>query len=216
MSSTKRFKVGDKVRCTDGVPADNLCTGSVYTVSGESVGGFLGVEGLGRFYEHRFEPADPVFTDGREAFKPGDKVQTPFYSAAEVVYVSTEPREQHPVAVKFADGIEDSYRPRGLTKIPAEAPAPANPYEDLGAEIGRLVQSKQESYGDSFSKSGDVLAVLYPDGVKPEQYGDLLTITRILDKVFRIATRKDAFGESPYKDLAGYSLLAAVRDGGAK
>ena len=80
-------------------------------------------------------------------------------------------------------------------------------YEQLGREIGSLVEEKQEAYGDSFNKSGEILKILFPDGVKPEQYTDLLAITRILDKLFRISSKKEAFGESPYRDLAGYALL---------
>ena len=34
----------------------------------------------------------------------------------------------------------------------------------------------------------------------------------MIDKLFRIATRKDAFGESPYRDIAGYALLGLVSD----
>jgi hypothetical protein len=48
---------------------------------------------------------------------------------------------------------------------------------------------------------------LYPDGVKPEQYIDLLVTVRIVDKLFRIANKKDAFGENPWQDIAGYGLL---------
>jgi hypothetical protein len=32
-----------------------------------------------------------------------------------------------------------------------------------------------------------------------------------LDKLFRIATARDALGESPYRDIAGYGLLGAAR-----
>ena len=32
----------------------------------------------------------------------------------------------------------------------------------------------------------------------------------------RIATRKDAFGESPFKDIAGYGLIGVVADEIAK
>ena len=46
----------------------------------------------------------------------------------------------------------------------------------------------------------------------PEQYGDMLAITRIIDKLFRVATKKDAFGESPFKDIAGYGILGAAND----
>jgi len=35
---------------------------------------------------------------------------------------------------------------------------------------------------------------------------------RIIDKLFRIATQKEAFGESPYRDIAGYGLLGVMKD----
>lgn len=83
---------------------------------------------------------------------------------------------------------------------------------EIAKSIGALVADKNAAYGDSFSKSDQILKVLYPTGVKPEQYGDLLTVTRIVDKLFRVATRKDAFGESPWKDVCGYALLSIRRD----
>lgn len=85
-------------------------------------------------------------------------------------------------------------------------------YIKTANEIGKLVSDKQEAYGDSFSKSEEIIKILYPNGVKTENYRDLLTITRIIDKLFRIATKKDAFGESPYRDIAGYALLGLVSD----
>jgi hypothetical protein len=85
-------------------------------------------------------------------------------------------------------------------------------YEAKGAEVGRLVSEKAAAYGDAFTKAGDVLALMYPNGVAPEHYTDMLCIVRILDKLFRLATRKDAFGESPYADLVGYGLLGLAKD----
>lgn len=79
-------------------------------------------------------------------------------------------------------------------------------------KVAELVQQKQEAYGDSFGKSGRVMRELFPNGISPEQMDDALTIVRVLDKLFRIATKKDAFGESPWKDINGYSLLALTRD----
>lgn len=79
--------------------------------------------------------------------------------------------------------------------------------EALGAELGKLVKKKRAAYGNSHEKSGEVLAILYPEGVKPEQYGDMLTVARVIDKLFRVATDRDAMGESPWRDVAGYGLL---------
>lgn len=94
------------------------------------------------------------------------------------------------------------------TEGPAETPL----YAELGYQIGRLVEEKQVAYGDSFGKAGAVLEILYPDGVTSEAYTDLLTVTRVIDKLFRVASSKAAFGESPWKDIAGYAILAAERD----
>jgi hypothetical protein len=80
-------------------------------------------------------------------------------------------------------------------------------FEKLGLKVGKVVTEKNVAYGDSFAKSGEILKTLYPNGVQPEQYIDFLCIVRIIDKLFRISNRKDAFSESPYADMAGYSLL---------
>ena len=96
------------------------------------------------------------------------------------------------------------------------APMPGPTFANLGAEIGALVDEKQRAYGDSFGKSGDVLRILYPDGIRLEQLDDALAITRITDKLFRIATDRDALGESPWRDIAGYALLATRRVESAK
>jgi hypothetical protein len=80
-------------------------------------------------------------------------------------------------------------------------------YEDTGAEIGRLVDKKQKAYGRSFDHVGQILAIIYPSGIRPEQYDDLGGMIRILDKLFRIATQKNAFGEDLWQDVAGYALL---------
>lgn len=86
-------------------------------------------------------------------------------------------------------------------------------YTALGEEIGRLVEQKQAAYGDSFGRSGEVMRILYPQGIAPEQMEDALCVVRILDKLFRVATDRDALGESPYRDIAGYGLLGAARAG---
>lgn len=85
-------------------------------------------------------------------------------------------------------------------------------FEMLANRIGKLLDEKNAAYGDSFFKAGEFLRLLYPDGVKPEQYGDLLAVTRVFDKLMRIATDKDALGENPWQDVAGYAILALERN----
>jgi hypothetical protein len=85
-------------------------------------------------------------------------------------------------------------------------------YEEIGVEIGKLVQEKNSAYGDSFGQSCRILEVLYPSGIQPSQYRDALAITRVIDKLFRLANKKDAFGESPWRDICGYSILGVSND----
>jgi tRNA A37 threonylcarbamoyltransferase TsaD len=84
-------------------------------------------------------------------------------------------------------------------------------YQKLGTEIGALVEKKNKAYGSTFDKCNQILEVLYPYGVDVDKYDDFLAITRVVDKLFRIATDKDAFNEDPWMDIAGYGLLGAAR-----
>ena len=84
-------------------------------------------------------------------------------------------------------------------------------FSEIGAEVGKLVHDKRLAYGDSFGRSGECLRQMFPEGIKPDQYDDLLTIARILDKLFRIANNPTAFDENPYQDIVGYGLLGMKR-----
>ena len=91
-----------------------------------------------------------------------------------------------------------------------------NKFTGLANAEGNVVAAKQEAYGDSFGKSGECLRQMYPDGIAPEQYDDLLTVARILDKLFRIANNPTAFDENPYQDIVGYGLLGMNRHNSSK
>lgn len=84
-------------------------------------------------------------------------------------------------------------------------------YETVGKEIGALVDRKNAAYGCSFDKAGDVLRILYPRGIALDELDDALAVVRVVDKLFRIATDRDALGESPWMDIAGYGILACAR-----
>lgn len=83
-------------------------------------------------------------------------------------------------------------------------------YEEQAEKIGKLVAEKNAAYGSSFAEAHRVLKVLYPNGIQPEQYTDALAIIRVIDKLFRLANKKSAFGENPWQDIAGYALLGVV------
>lgn len=111
--------------------------------------------------------------------------------------------EREQVAIANLRRIVESEGMSGIVK----KVYPPDGFELLGKELGMLVDRKQEAYGDSIARSKQILGVLYPDGISTDQYADVLLVVRILDKLSRIATEKNAFGESPFRDIAGYGLL---------
>jgi hypothetical protein len=82
--------------------------------------------------------------------------------------------------------------------------------EKIALELGTLVKEKGEAYGDSVSLSEKIMRLLYPCGVGPHQYLDALCLVRLIDKMSRIANKKDAFGENPWRDIAGYAIRMLI------
>lgn len=83
-------------------------------------------------------------------------------------------------------------------------------------DVGLLVASKQVQYGDAVTRTAEVLRVLYPDGIRLDQYADVFLVTRVVDKLSRISSRSPGGlgrgGESPYNDIAGYGILGVAKD----
>lgn len=84
----------------------------------------------------------------------------------------------------------------------------------LGESIGAMVGAKNEAYGDAIvNGTVKILEVLFPNGISPEQYSDLPLMVVMINKMLRISRGdKNAFEESPYKDLAGYSLIGYEKE----
>lgn len=83
---------------------------------------------------------------------------------------------------------------------------------EAAEEIGELVAEKNRAYGDSALTSARALELLYPEGIEPKDYTDVLLISRVWDKLKRIATDREALGENPWQDIVGYGLLGVVKD----
>ena len=110
-------------------------------------------------------------------------------------------------------GCEEFCSARCYSGFTKDVSAPGlSGFQEIGTAVGKLVQEKNEAYGDAFLRVGEVLRILYPEGISLDQYDDMLAITRVLDKLFRIATDKDAFGETPWQDICGYAILSIARD----
>lgn len=87
-----------------------------------------------------------------------------------------------------------------------------NKYHEIASKLADITEEKNKAYGNSVGDTPKILALLYPGGVPLDKYLDMLSIVRILDKIKRIATDKDALGESPYADILGYCLLRLNED----
>ena len=83
-------------------------------------------------------------------------------------------------------------------------------FQEMAKGIADLVSEKEKAYGSAFDKAGDFLKVLYPNGIKSDQYKDMLCIVRVFDKLMRIATSYEGTEEKKidaYSDMMGYALL---------
>jgi len=91
-------------------------------------------------------------------------------------------------------------------------------FETKATELGKLVDTKQNAYGDSFSKAFDLMKI-YLQNYKNEADNTytipesllqhILLQVRIIDKQNRIFSNPDGdlMQENPYADVGGYSLL---------
>lgn len=89
-------------------------------------------------------------------------------------------------------------------------------YHALATELADLVERKRRAYGDSTGKVESILRILYPGGIPERSCAQMLLLVRVLDKVVRVATNSwrghDALAENPWRDIAGYALLALAQE----
>lgn len=88
-------------------------------------------------------------------------------------------------------------------------------WREMSVGLVELLTKKAQAYGDSFSRAGEILKVLYPLGLPPGKYHEVLVMARVIDKMFRIANTPvdglDSMGEDPWQDIEGYALLERER-----
>ena len=75
-------------------------------------------------------------------------------------------------------------------------------YQKTGLEIGWLVHEKDEQYGRACNKVAVIMQILYPNGIKPRDYLHASILTRMLDKICRIA---NGYFDDSYRDIGGYA-----------
>lgn len=78
-------------------------------------------------------------------------------------------------------------------------------------KLEKLVAEKNKAYGDSIGSSEKIFKLYYPNGIRLDQYSDVLLLVRIIDKLSRIATNKNAFNEEPFQDIVGYAIRGCLK-----
>lgn len=79
---------------------------------------------------------------------------------------------------------------------------------EVATKIGSIVEEKNKAYGSAFTKVAEALKVLYPEGIKTEQYQDVAVLIRIFDKMMRIS---NGHHDDSWSDIAGYGILMEHR-----
>jgi len=59
-------------------------------------------------------------------------------------------------------------------------------YERIGDDVKRIVQRLEDHHGHSLGQTKEVLKLIYPRGIAPDQFGDAVQMVRVLDELFVI------------------------------
>lgn len=84
--------------------------------------------------------------------------------------------------------------------------------KNLANEIAATVDKKGAAYGNAIDFVEKTLTELYTNGIPVAAYKDALITIRVLDKLKRLSTDPNAFGESPWDDIVGYALRGAEKN----
>lgn len=90
-------------------------------------------------------------------------------------------------------------------------------FKEKGMKLGEIIDTKQAAYGDSVSKSSELMKIYLQDykqedgtyKINEKLLDHILLQVRIIDKQNRIFSNPEAdlMDESPYTDISGYGLL---------
>ena len=83
-------------------------------------------------------------------------------------------------------------------------------YVEIGYDLGKLVQETHETYGEVWKKTDQILAVLYPDGVKPHDFAHMSLIIRLSDSMCRIAAGPSMKDDNPWEEIGGYGIMGST------
>ena len=74
-------------------------------------------------------------------------------------------------------------------------------FREILNDMADLLEKKDRAYGGANTRTARIMEVLYPNGIQPEEYVQVLAITRIVDKLCRQSVTDDP---ENWKDILGY------------
>lgn len=125
---------------------------------------------------------------------------------AEIHLLYHHPSEKYELVIPRWDLSADYTIISRITEVPQKT-FPNDDFVSVAQSIASTLSVKDEQYGPAFQTVPQILSILYPDGIQPQDYPNVLTLTRILDKIQRIATNNGNDPEDPWRDIAGYAIL---------
>ena len=87
----------------------------------------------------------------------------------------------------------------------------ATSFRAVAEEVAAEVEEKDRRYGRAVLRGVEVLKILYPEGVRPDQYADAFLTLRLFEKRSRIASAQDDDLEDARRDSLGYCLVDVVQ-----
>lgn len=85
------------------------------------------------------------------------------------------------------------------------------PHARLGADLGAAVD-RDAVEPNTRMATASTLKSIFPGGIKPEKYLELVSIIDTIRALHRVAIRNDHLGESPWGTIAVEGIAGAARD----
>jgi hypothetical protein len=85
-------------------------------------------------------------------------------------------------------------------------------YKNKVLKAIEIVEEKGVEYGDTYGKVSEMLKVLYPAGCPTTSIGEMMFVSKVLEKLCRISCPGNTNKSDAFQDIVGYGLLGTERD----
>jgi hypothetical protein len=83
-------------------------------------------------------------------------------------------------------------------------------FKEKALEVAEMLERKSEEYDAPYDSDNEFLKIMYPDGVPPNQYSNMVLCLRLYDTLKKLTKT----GDTKYIEyIAGYGILAMCEEG---